>query len=47
MQNEYGISATNGPYVQRSTVGGRHSVALTMTGLDKIVEAEAKKAGAE
>lgn len=44
VQNEYGVSATGGPYVQRSTVGGRHSVALTVAGFEKIVEAEVKKA---
>lgn len=43
VQNEYGISATGGPYTQRSTVGGRHSVELTVSGFDKIVDAEAAK----
>ena len=44
VQNEYGVSATGGPYLQRSTVGGRHSVALTVAGFEKLVEAEAVKA---
>lgn len=43
VQNEYGISATGGPYIQRSTVGGRHSVALTVAGFDKLVAAEVAK----
>lgn len=43
VQNEYGVSATDGPYIQRSTVGGRHSVELTVAGFDKIVAAEVAK----
>lgn len=44
VQNEYGISATDGPYVQRSTEGGRHSVALTIAGFPLLVADEAAKA---
>lgn len=43
VQNEYGISATDGPYVQRTSIGGRHSVAQTIANFDKIVDAEAAK----
>lgn len=44
-ENEYGIRQKDGkPYTQRSTVGGRHSVALTMAGWDKIVDDETRKA---
>lgn len=43
VQNEYGISATDGPYVQRSTVGGRHSVANTVAGFPLIVADEVRK----
>lgn len=44
-QNEDGIARPGGgPYIQRSAVGGRHSVKLTIAGLDKIVEAETLKA---
>jgi hypothetical protein len=42
--NEDGIARPGGgPYNQRSTVGGRHSVALTIAGLPKIVELETAK----
>jgi hypothetical protein len=44
-ENEFGIRRKDGgPYVQRSSVGGRHSVALTMAGWDKIVADETRKA---
>jgi hypothetical protein len=40
MQNETGIALPGGgPYIQKSAVGGRHSVALTVAGFDKIVAA--------
>lgn len=47
-QNEDGIARPGGgPYIQRSAVGGRHSVALTVAGFEKLVAAEvAKVAGA-
>jgi hypothetical protein len=38
--NEHGIRADGGPYRQRSTVGGRHSVALTVGGFQRLVDAE-------
>lgn len=38
VQNETGVSHTGGPYVQRSTVGGRFSVAMTRVGFPRIVE---------
>jgi hypothetical protein len=41
--NEYGVTADGRPYTQRSSIGGRHSVALTIAGLDRIVDAEAKR----
>ena len=41
--NEYGVTEDGRPYTQRSTVGGRHSVALTVAGMDRIVEFEAKR----
>jgi phage gpG-like protein len=44
VQNEYGISATNGPYVQHSSVGGRHSVAHTVAGFGLIVADAVAKA---
>lgn len=37
-QNETGISATGGPYVQRSAIGGRYSVLLTRMGIQRIVD---------
>jgi len=43
--NEDGIARPGGgPYVQRSPVGGRHSVQLTVLGLDKIVAVETERA---
>jgi hypothetical protein len=43
-QNEDGIARPGGgPYTQRSTVGGRHSVALTAAGIQRIADAEAQK----
>lgn len=44
VQNEYGISATDGPYVQHTTIGGRHSVAQTIGGFGRIVADEVAKA---
>lgn len=41
--NEDGVSGTGGPYVQRSSVGGRHSVRLTRAGFDRIVASEVRK----
>lgn len=41
--NEDGVSATGGPYVQKSPTGGRHSVKLTRAGFDKIVASEVAK----
>lgn len=40
--NEDGVSPTGGSYVQRSTVGGRFSVALTRAGWPLIVAHVAK-----
>lgn len=44
--NEYGITEDGRPYVQRSAVGGRHSVALTMAGAQRLMDAEAARLGA-
>jgi hypothetical protein len=42
--NEDGIARPGGgPYVQRSTVGGRHSVKLTALGIQKLVDDEVRK----
>jgi len=42
--NEDGIARPGGgPYIQRSPVGGRHSVKLTIVGLQKIVAHETAK----
>ena len=42
--NEDGIARPGGgPYIQRSPVGGRHSVKLTIVGLPKIVAHETAK----
>lgn len=43
-QNEDGVARPGGgAYTQRSTVGGRHSVALTVAGFDRIVASEADR----
>jgi hypothetical protein len=43
-QNEDGIARpSGGEYRHLSTVGGRHSVALTAAGIQRIVDAETKK----
>jgi hypothetical protein len=43
-QNEDGIARPGGgPYRQRSTVGGRFSVRLTIAGIPKLVAAEVAK----
>jgi hypothetical protein len=41
--NEYGVTEDGRPYRQLSPVGGRHSVAHTITNFDRIVEFEAKR----
>jgi hypothetical protein len=41
--NETGIRHDGRPYLLRSPVGGRHSVALTVLGADRIIEHEAKR----
>jgi hypothetical protein len=41
--NETGITDDGRPYLQRSPVGGRHSVALTFAGMTRIVEHETKR----
>jgi hypothetical protein len=41
--NEYGITDDGRPYTQKSPVGGRHSVALTVAGFDRIVAVETAK----
>lgn len=44
LQNEDGIARPGGgAYRQRSTVGGRHSVALTRAGIPRIVDDETRK----
>lgn len=44
--NEDGIARPGGgPYVQRSAVGGRHSVQKTVDNFPRIVEAEVAKLG--
>ena len=40
--NEDGISRTGGPYVQRSAIGGRWSVAHTRAGFQAVVDSVAK-----
>jgi len=42
-QNEDGVTEDGRPYMQRSPVGGRHSVALTIVGMQRLVDAEAAK----
>lgn len=42
--NEYGVTVDGRPYMQRSTVGGRHSRALTIAGAQRIVDDEVRKA---
>jgi hypothetical protein len=42
IQNEDGVKEGGKPYVQRSAVGGRHSVRLTRLGLPKLVRAAAQ-----
>ena len=41
--DEDGVRHDGRPYIQRSTVGGRHSVALTLAGMQKIVDHEAAR----
>lgn len=42
--NEDGIARPGGgPYVQRSAIGGRHSVALTRAGFQRIVDSVAER----
>jgi hypothetical protein len=42
--NEYGIRGSDGgAYNQRSSVGGRHSVALTIAGFQRLVDDETRK----
>jgi hypothetical protein len=42
--NEDGIARPNGgPYIQRSAVGGRWSVALTRAGIQRIADSEAAR----
>lgn len=42
--NEDGIARpSGGPYIQRSPVGGRHSVKLTVLGIDRLIEVETAK----
>lgn len=43
LPNEEGITDRGTPYIQRSSVGGRHSVALTVANFQKIVEAANSK----
>lgn len=42
--NEEGVTDDGRPYIQRSPIGGRHSLKLTVAGIDRIVEMEAKLA---
>jgi hypothetical protein len=45
-QNEDGIARPGGgPYLQRSGVGGRHSVALTLAGAQRLLDHVVKEAG--
>ncbi len=39
--NEYGVRKGGGPYIQHSSVGGRHSVGLTRMNFQKIVDVAA------
>lgn len=43
LPNEEGVREDGRPYVQRSPVGGRHSVKLTRVGFQQIVEVETAK----
>lgn len=43
--NEYGVREDGRPYTQKSPVGGRHSVALTIAGMQRIVDYEALRLG--
>lgn len=45
--NEDGLREGGKPYVQRSPVGGRHSVKLTRRGLQRLVNQAAKNVAAE
>ena len=45
MPNETGVRHDGRPYVQRSPVGGRHSVALTIAGFQKIVDVATEQVG--
>ena len=41
--NEYGVTESGAPYRQRSSVGGRYSVALTRAGFGALVDHEVKR----
>lgn len=44
LQNEDGVRRPGpGPYIQRSAIGGRHSVSKTVDGFQRIVNAEVAK----
>jgi len=40
--NEYGVTDDGRPYTQKSALGGRHSVALTLAGAQAVVDSVAK-----
>lgn len=46
LENEDGVRADGRPYIQRSPVGGRHSVKLTEHSFDRIVANAAMSIGA-